>query len=217
MKHIVFTNGLELIPSKIICVGRNYAKHIEEMNSTPTKEPVLFLKPNSALHPFSEPLRVPDSFGSVHHEIELAVCISKTCASVSPEEAAAAIAGYAVALDLTLRDMQSDAKKAGLPWAVAKGFDNACPISPFVGTDIVNDVTDLELLLKVNGIIRQQGSTRQMLFKIPQLIAYASKFFTFERGDLFLTGTPAGVGPLRAGDEIEASIKSIGTFRTTCI
>ncbi len=217
MKHIIFTNGLELLPSKIICVGRNYAKHIEEMNSVPTKEPVLFLKPNSALHPFGEPLRVPDSFGSVHHEIELAVCISKTCASVSVEEAAASVAGYAVALDLTLRDVQSDAKKDGLPWAVAKGFDNACPISPFVEAEKVNDVTDLELLLKVNGNIRQQGSTRQMLFKIPELIAYASKFFTFERGDLFLTGTPAGVGPLQAGDEIEASIESIGIFHTKCI
>lgn len=217
MKHIKFTNGLELRPSKIICVGRNYARHIEEMNSTPTKDPVLFLKPNSSLHPFGEPLRIPNSFGSVHHEIELAVCLSKTCASVSPEEAADSIAGYAVALDLTLRDMQSDAKKAGLPWAVAKGFDNACPISPFTEAESVNDVNNLELLLKVNGDVRQQGSTGQMLFKIPELIAYASKFFTFERGDLFLTGTPAGVGPLQAGDEIEASIESIGTFHTTCI
>ena len=217
MKHITFINGMELFPSKIICVGRNYAKHIEEMKSTPTKDPVLFLKPNSALHPFTEPLRVPGSFGSVHHEIELAVCISKTCTSVTPGEAAASIAGYAVALDLTLRDMQSDAKKAGLPWAVAKGFDNACPVSSFVEADTIKDAGNLELLLKVNDEIRQQGSTGQMLFKVPELIAYASRFFTFERGDLFLTGTPAGVGPLQAGDEIEASIESIGTFRTICI
>ncbi len=217
MKEIFFNNELKLVPSKIICVGRNYAKHIEEMKSTPTKDPVLFLKPNSAIHPFEKPLPVPAAFGSVHHEIELAVCISKTCSSVSAEEAAASIAGYAVALDLTLRDMQSDAKKDGLPWAVAKGFDNACPISPFVETAAVKDADNLELLLKVNGRIRQQGSTRHMLFKIPQLIAYASTFFTFERGDIFLTGTPAGVGPLQAGDEIEASIESIGTFRTTCI
>lgn len=217
MKEIYFKNGLKLVPSKIVCVGRNYAKHIEEMKSTPTKNPVLFLKPNSAIHPFSEPLPVPSAFGSVHHEIELAVCISKTCASVSAAEAADSIAGYAVALDLTLRDMQADAKKDGLPWAVAKGFDNACPLSPFVEAETVSDPDNLELLLKVNGAVRQQGSTKQMLFKIPELIAYASTFFTFERGDIFLTGTPSGVGPLQSGDDIEASIESVGSFRTTCI
>ena len=148
MNEIIFNNGLKYRPSKIICVGRNYAKHIEEMKSLPTKDPVLFLKPNSSLHPFDAPLPVPAHFGSVHHEIELAVCISKTCSSVSAHQAAASIAGYAVALDLTLRDLQSDAKKAGLPWAIAKGFDNACPISPFTKADTVSDAGNLNLLLK---------------------------------------------------------------------
>jgi len=217
VRPIAFQNGAELIPSKIICVGRNYAKHIEEMKSSATKEPVLFLKPNSSLHPFNEPLVIPKSFGSVHHEIELAVCISNTCASVSPQVAAKSIAGYGVALDLTLRDIQSTAKTAGLPWAVAKGFDNACPISNFIEAELIEDVNNLELKLTVNGELRQQGSTAHMLFKIPDLIAYASKFFTFERGDILLTGTPSGVGPLLAGDEIEAYIESVGTFNTVCI
>ena len=217
MNRVYFKDGREFTPSKIICVGRNYAKHIEEMKSEPTKEPVLFLKPNSSLHSLTEPVPLPKSVGEVHHEIELAVCISKPCSSVSPEEAAGSIAGYAVALDLTLRDIQSTAKKAGLPWAVAKGFDAACPISPFVDSAEIADVTNLDLLLKINDEIRQQGSTSHMLFKILDLISYASKFFRFEAGDLLLTGTPAGVGPLQAGDRIEAHIDGIGTFTTTCI
>jgi len=217
MNRIFFKDGREFTPSKIICVGRNYAKHIEEMKSETTIDPVLFLKPNSSLHSLTEPVPVPKTVGEVHHEIELAVCISKPCSSVSPEKAAGSIAGYAVALDLTLRDIQSAAKKAGLPWAVAKGFDAACPISTFVDASEIADVNNLGLLLKINDEIRQQGSTSHMLFKIPDLISYASKFFRFEEGDLLLTGTPAGVGPLKQGDRIEAQINDIGTFKTTCI
>lgn len=217
MNRIYFKDGREFTPSKIICVGRNYAKHIEEMKSEATTDPVLFLKPNSSLHPFTEPVPLPKSVGEVHHEIELAVCISKPCSSVSPKEAAESIAGYAIALDLTLRDIQAAAKKAGLPWAVAKGFDAACPISTFVDFSNISDVNNLALLLKINDEIRQQGSTSHMLFKIPDLIAYASKFFRFERGDILLTGTPVGVGPLLPGDKIEAHIDGIGTFKTNCI
>ena len=217
MKQIVFTDGTTYTPSKIICVGRNYAKHIEEMKSSRTKDPVLFLKPNTALHSLKVPIPVPKSFGSVHHEIELAVCISKTCSNISAQEAESCVAGYAVALDLTLRDVQSEAKNGGLPWAVAKGFDNACPISSFTPAHLVKDVNNLELMLKINGETRQNGSTAHMLFKIPDLISFASKFFTFEEGDILLTGTPAGVGPLVAGDKIEAQISSIGKFTTTCI
>jgi len=217
MKQIYFQDGPNFTPTKIICVGRNYAKHIEEMNSTPTKDPVLFLKPNSALHPFIEPLPIPTNLGEVHHEIELAVCIGQSATNVTSEQAEQSIAGYGLALDLTLRDVQSEAKKAGLPWASAKGFDNSCPISEFVDMQAVKDAHNLELELKVNGEIRQQGNTSHMLFRIPELIAYASRFYTFERGDIFLTGTPAGVGPLVAGDKIEAHIEQVGTYKTTVI
>lgn len=187
------------------------------MKSSPTKDPVLFLKPNSALHPIGEPLQIPQNFGAVHHEIELAVCIGQNASKVSLEQANQCIAGYGIALDLTLRDVQSDAKKAGLPWAVAKGFDNACPISEFVDARAIKNVHNLELELKVNNEIRQQSNTSHMLFRVPELIAYASLFFTFEPGDIFLTGTPAGVGPLVSGNRIEARIEQIGSYGTTVI
>ncbi len=217
MKQIHFQDGTSFTPTKIVCVGRNYAKHIEEMKSTATKDPVLFLKPNSSIHPFTEPLPIPTNFGEVHHEIELAVCIGQSATNVTPEQAEQCIAGYGIALDLTLRDVQSEAKKAGLPWAVAKGFDNSCPISEFVNVKVVKDAHNLELELKVNDEIRQQGNTSHMLFRIPKLIAYASRFYTFEPGDIFLTGTPAGVGPLTVGDRIEAKIEHVGAFETIIV
>jgi 2-keto-4-pentenoate hydratase/2-oxohepta-3-ene-1,7-dioic acid hydratase in catechol pathway len=217
MKSIIFSDGSVKNPGKIVCVGRNYAKHIEEMQSERTSDPVLFLKPNSALHPIEEPLPLLRNVGAVHHEIELAVCIGKTASNIQETEAVDYIAGYGLALDLTLRDMQAKAKQGGLPWAVAKGFDNACPISPFVPASQIEDPHQLNLILKINGEERQHGTTAHMLFRIPELLAYASRFFTFEQGDLLLTGTPAGVGPLLPGDRIEAHIDEIGTFTTHCI
>ncbi len=217
MNTISFSDGSIKTPGKIICVGRNYAKHIEEMQSERTSDPVLFLKPNSALHPIDKPLPLFRDVGAIHHEIELAVCIGKTASNITEADAAEYIAGYGLALDLTLRDMQAKAKQGGLPWAVAKGFDHACPISPFVPAAQIPDPQQLNLVLKINGEERQHGTTAHMLFQIPKLLAYASRFFTFEDGDLLLTGTPAGVGPLIPGDNIEAHIDQIGTFTTQCI
>ena len=217
MKTISFSDGSVKTPGKIICVGRNYAKHIEEMQSERTSDPVLFLKPNSALHPISEPLPLMRDVGAVHHEIELAVCVAKTATNINEAEAMDYVAGYGLALDLTLRDMQSKAKQGGLPWAVAKGFDHACPVSPFVPAAQIADPHNLSLRLKRNGEEKQNGTTAHMLFRIPALLAYASRFFTLEEGDLLLTGTPAGVGPLLPGDTIEAHIDGIGTFTTHCI
>jgi len=129
MNKIFFEDGRNFTPSKIIAVGRNYSDHIKEMHSEKTSEPVLFIKPNSALCDLSKPLIIPCGFGLVHHEIELAICIGKTGKNISKNQVYDHIAGYAVALDLTLRDVQAQAKKRGLPWAVAKGFDSSCPIS----------------------------------------------------------------------------------------
>ena len=156
------------------------------------EEPVLFIKPETALCGLRQPLAIPSDFGSVHHEVELAVLIGATLRQATEEHVRKAIAGYGVALDLTLRDVQGKMKKAGQPWEKAKAFDNSCPLSGFITT----------LGLSVNGEQRQQGTTADMIHKIVPLIAYMSKFFTLKAGDVVLTGTPDGVGPLQSGDEL---------------
>ncbi len=217
MIQIQRTDGTNFTPSKILAVGLNYAQHIEEMRSKRTAEPVIFLKPNSALASLQEPVRIPTQYGAVHHEIELAVLIEKAAFDISENEAVTIIGGYGLALDLTLRDIQKKAKERGHPWAIAKGFKGACPVSPFVPADQISEAQDLELTLKVNGQVRQNGNTRQMLFRIPELIAYVSRFFPLEPGDLLLTGTPSGVGPLMPGDSVFAQIESIASIETKCV
>ncbi|SNY73693.1 fumarylacetoacetate hydrolase family protein [Enterobacter sp. CC120223-11] len=193
--------------SKVVCVGSNYAKHIQEMGSATPEEPVLFIKPETALCDIRQPLVLPEGLGSVHHEVELAVLIGGTLRQASEDHVRKAIAGYGVALDLTLRDLQGKMKKAGQPWEKAKGFDNSCPISGFIPAgDFQGDPQNTSLSLKINGEVRQQGSTSDMIHKIVPLIAYMSRFFTLKSGDVILTGTPEGVGPLASGDELEVSV-----------
>jgi len=190
--------------SKVVCVGSNYAKHIQEMGSAVPDEPVLFIKPETALCDIRQPLALPQGLGSVHHEVELAVLIGATLRQASEAHVQKAIAGYGIALDLTLRDVQGKMKKAGQPWEKAKGFDNSCPISGFIPTaDFKADPQNTSLSLKVNGDIRQQGNTADMIHKILRLIAYMSRYFTLKPGDVILTGTPEGVGPLNSGDELD--------------
>ncbi len=217
MKQITFNTGQLFTPSKIVGVGQNYPKHIKEMKSKKAKEPVIFLKPNSALHEINTPIPIPNGLGSVHHEIELAVCIGRRSNRIDEDEALNYIAGYGLALDLTLRDLQSEAKKRGLPWALAKGFDYSCPVSHFVSKDSIPDVHNLNLKLEINGDVRQQGNTSEMIFNIPFLVSYISLFYTLVEGDIILTGTPSGVGPLRENDVIKASIDGISSVETTVI
>ncbi len=215
MIQITFSNGEILTPTKIVCIGLNYTAHIAEMGSKRSHTPVIFLKPNSALHPILTPIPIPHNAGVVHHEVELAVCIGKTASHVSESDVFDHIAGYGLALDLTLRDMQKKAKETGQPWAIAKGFDHSCPVSSFVLKEEVGDVNNLDLKLEVNGSLRQQGNTAQMIFKLPELVAYISRFYTLEEGDILLTGTPAGVGPIQSGDIIHASISGVASINTT--
>jgi 2-keto-4-pentenoate hydratase/2-oxohepta-3-ene-1,7-dioic acid hydratase in catechol pathway len=197
---------LDFPVSKVVCVGSNYAKHIKEMGSATPDEPVLFIKPESALCDIRQPLVLPQEFGSVHHEVELAILIGSTLRQATEEHVIKAIAGYGVALDLTLRDLQGKLKKAGQPWEKAKGFDNSCPISGFIpANEFSGDPQNSPIVLKINGEVRQQGSTSDMIHKIVPLIAYMSRFFTLRAGDVILTGTPEGVGPLTSGDELEVS------------
>ncbi len=217
MSKIRFRDGLTYPVSKIIGVGRNYAAHAAEMNSRPTEDPILFLKPPSALADITDPLLIPEGYGQVHYELELAVCIGKEARNVAADEAMNFVGGYGMALDLTLRDLQKAAKDKGLPWAVAKGFDRSCPVSEFRGAKEIPDPGDLEILFKLNGAVRQQASTSLMLFPVDYLISYISRFFTLLPGDLILTGTPAGVGPLTSGDEIEASVSHVASVKTRII
>lgn len=197
---------LDLPAGKVVCVGSNYAMHIKEMGGTAASEPVLFIKPETALCDLRQPLVLPEGLGAVHHEVELAVLIGSTLRQASEEHIHNAIAGYGVAIDLTLRDLQGELKRAGRPWEKSKGFDNACPLSGFIpAAEFDGDPQDTPLQLTVNGQIRQQGSTADMIHKIEPLIAYMSRFFTLRPGDVVLTGTPDGVGPLSGGDEVEVS------------
>jgi acylpyruvate hydrolase len=154
-------------------------------------------------------LQLPPGALELHHEVELGVVISKTGRAIKESQVIDEyIGGYALALDMTDRQAQGRAKQAGLPWTLAKGFDTACPISRFIDKSMIPDPQKVNLWLKVNGTIRQQASTADMIFTIPHLISWISQYITLEQGDLILTGTPAGVGPVRAGDEIQCGLGS---------
>lgn len=216
MNNIFFDNDRILHPSKVIGVGLNYVDHINEMKSKKPSEPVLFLKPTTSLCHFKNPISLPQNRGSVHYELELAICIKKDAQNIKRENAADYIAGFGMAMDLTLRDVQKGAKEKGQPWAVAKGFDNSCPISTFFDRSI-ESVQDTKLQLIINDEIRQDETTGLMLFKIDELISYISSVFTLLQGDIIITGTPAGVGALKPGDKIKASIAGLVSEETHVI
>ncbi|WP_208952144.1 fumarylacetoacetate hydrolase family protein [Rahnella sp. ChDrAdgB13] len=204
---------LDFPVNKVVCVGNNYADHIKEMSSQISAEPVVFIKPETALCDIRQPLAIPKDLGAVHHEVELAVLIGTPLKQATEDRVANAIAGYALALDLTLRDLQTKFKAAGQPWEKAKGFDGSCPISGFIPVSEFGDAQQADLQLFVNGETRQEGNTRNMLTPLLPLIAYMSRYFTLRAGDIILTGTPQGVGLLKAGDEIVATLngKSVST------
>lgn len=199
---------LELPVSKVVCVGSNYSEHIREMGGSQAPEPVLFIKPETALCDIRQPVAIPKGLGSVHHEVELAVLIGTPLKQANEDRVARAIAGFGVALDLTLRDIQGDCKKAGQPWEKAKAFDGSCPISGFIPEAEFGDAQNADISLSVNGELRQQGNTRDMITQIVPLISYMSRFFTLRAGDIILTGTPQGVGPLVSGDMLTVSVNA---------
>ena len=213
--HTVKLNGRDIPVGKVVCIGRNYAEHIKELgNQTPDK-PVIFIKPASAILPSGGTIVIPNYSDDCHHEIELAVLIGKSAKNVTAAEAPGYVSGYAVALDLTLRDVQSAQKSKGLPWEIAKAFDTSCPISDFVLAGQVPDPQKLQLKLTVSGEVRQDGNTRDMMRSIAELIAAASSYFTLEEGDILLTGTPSGVGRIASGDQLEASIEQVGKLNVS--
>jgi 5-carboxymethyl-2-hydroxymuconate isomerase len=198
--------GIEI--RKIFCIGRNYADHAKEMNAAIPEAPVFFLKPATAIIGEGGTIRIPSISKDLHHEIEMTILIGRGGNDISKGNALNHVAGYGIGLDMTLRDVQSDAKKKGLPWTLAKGFDTSAPISHFVPAAEVADPHALEVKLDVNGTTRQHSSTSNFIFKVDELIAYISQFFTFERGDIIFTGTPEGVAAAASGDRLEAQLLS---------
>ena len=187
---------------KILCIGRNYAAHAAELNNPVPDEPVLFLKPADAACDLTKALSLPAGRGSVHHELEIAILIGEPLKNASEGDVESAIAGVGLGLDLTLRDVQSGLKEKGLPWERAKAFDGACPLSPFIAADKLSDLTAINFTLTRNGQMQQQGCSADMLNPIIPLIAHMSRWFTINPGDVIMTGTPTGVGPLEAGDQL---------------
>ena len=197
---------------KIVCVGRNYVAHAKELgNEVPTK-PVLFLKPSSALIYSGGKIEHPKFSQDMHHEVELVLLIGKTIKNASVEEAENAICAYGIGLDMTLRDVQSELKKNGQPWTLAKCFDNSAVISDFVSKEDFELTLDEEILLKVNNEVRQKEKLNLMIFSPVKIVEYISSVMTLEEGDLIYTGTPAGVSKVIVGDKLHAEIKNLATL-----
>ena len=208
-------SGERLRVGKILAVGRNYAAHNKEMGTDERTPPVLFLKPPSALVHDAGTVVLPRDLGAIHHEVEMVAVIGKSGRAIPAERALDHLEGFAVGIDLTLRDLQNDAKKKGEPWDLAKGFDGAAPVSLVVPKEHAGDPGNLALTLAVNGETRQSGSTAQMLHDVGELVALASRLITLERGDLLFTGTPSGVGPVVPGDVLTARLGEIAELTVT--
>lgn len=198
-------------PTKIICVGRNFAAHAKEHDAEVPKVPLLFFKPTTAVIGQNDPIILPPQSKQVEHEAELAVVLGRGGRWINIESAWDYVFGYTIANDVTARDLQ----RLDGQWTRAKGFDTFCPIGPWIETEF--DPSDVLITCKVNNETRQISSSRDMVFSIPQIIAFASSFMTLKPGDLILTGTPAGVSPLNAGDVVEVSIEGLGTLKNPVI
>ncbi len=216
MRHVKIKGSNQEIPvGKIVCLGRNYLDHIRELNNEVPDAPVIFCKPSSSLLGDGGEIIIPPYSDDCHHELELALLIGKSGKNIPLESAGEHISGYAVALDLTLRDVQTRQKEKGLPWEIAKGFDTSCPLSDFVPASQVENPDNLELCLRINGEVRQQGNTGMMMRAVATIVSQISDYYTLEVGDIILTGTPAGVGPLTHGDQLVGEIDQVGQLRVS--
>lgn len=190
---------------KIICIGRNYAAHAAELNNPVPEQPVVFMKPASALLVNDKPLYYPEFTKDLHYEVEVVLKVAKNGRHVQPEFASGYFEAFALGIDFTARDLQQQCKEKGQPWEIAKGFDGSAPISRFFSLEQVNR-TALEFELRKNGETVQHGNTKDMIFSFEEIIVYVSRFFKLQMGDLIYTGTPAGVGPVQVGDTLEGYV-----------
>lgn len=192
---------------KILAVGRNYAAHIEELNNERPEFPLVFLKPDTAILRNNEPFYYPEFSNDIHFEVEILLKISKHGKHIQEKFASEYYHEIGIGIDFTARDLQQYAKEKGLPWDLAKGFNNSAPISKFFPKDHFGNLKQLNFGLKVDGTIRQKGNTSLMLYSFDQIVAYVSKFFTLKKGDIIFTGTPKGVGPIEIGNRLQAFIE----------
>jgi 2-keto-4-pentenoate hydratase/2-oxohepta-3-ene-1,7-dioic acid hydratase in catechol pathway len=205
--HIHFPMG------KVVCIGRNYAEHAKELNNAVPTEPLLFIKPGSCVVPLVGGFSIPQDRGSVHYEAEIAVLIGKPLSRTpSEEEVIDAISGFAPALDLTLRDVQAKLKEKGYPWELAKSFDGAFVLAPFIPGDAIGDLGDIGIRLVIDGEVRQDGNSRDMLNAILPLIQHIAGHFSLQPGDVISTGTPVGVGPLASGSSLKLELVGRSSF-----
>jgi acylpyruvate hydrolase len=188
---------------KIICIGRNYAEHARELGNAVPEKPVVFLKPSTALLINNKPLYYPDFTQDLHYELEVVLKIVKNGRHVQPEFAAGYYEEVALGIDFTARDLQQACKDKGHPWEIAKAFDHSAALSPFVPLSALNRAA-IEFELRKNGQAVQHGNTKDLLFSFEDIIVYTSRFFKLQVGDLIYTGTPAGVGPVQIGDQLDA-------------
>ena len=202
---------------KVVCVGRNYAEHARELNNPVPSEPLLFIKPATSVVPLSAPVQLPKGRGAVHYETEIALLIGSPLSGlVSPADAVASIAGIGLALDLTLRELQDQLKSKGHPWERAKAFDGACPLSAFISPKEAPALDNMPLQLLINGELRQDGNSADMITPIIGLLQHIAGVFTLLPGDVVLTGTPSGVGVLQPGDQLELKLGNL-LQANTCV
>jgi acylpyruvate hydrolase len=198
---------------KIICIGRNYSDHAKEMNSPVPEEPVIFMKPDTALLKDNAPFFYPEFTKDLHHEVEVVLKISKVGKHIEEKFAHRYYSEIGLGIDFTARDIQAECKKKGLPWEKAKAFDHSAPIGEFVAVAALKDKNAIDFHLDLNGKTVQQGNTRDLIFSFDQLVSYISKFVTLRMGDLIYTGTPAGVGAVKIGDKLEGFMEGKKMFQ----
>lgn len=204
--------------NRIYCVGRNYAAHAIEMGHDPNKEPPFFFQKNpDNILPQGTDFPYPSMTKDVHHEIEMVVALKSGGTNIPADQAIECVYGYGVALDMTRRDLQIQMKKLGRPWEVGKAFEHSAPCSEIVPTNIIGHPSEGAVWLKVNGETRQKGDLNQMIWKVPEMISYLSDLFTLRSGDIILTGTPAGVGPVGKGDNLHGHVSGVGDLSVTVV
>jgi acylpyruvate hydrolase len=194
---------------KIFCIGRNYSEHAKELNNPLPTEPLIFMKPNTALLLNNRHFYHPDYSSNIHYEGEIVLRVCKNGRSVQPEFASRYYDAVAFGIDFTARDLQDKLKAKGHPWEIAKGFDRSAPISKFVALEDLKNPKQIAFQLKQNGQIMQDGNTADLIFGFDRLICEISRYFTIQKGDYIFTGTPAGVGPIKIGDLLEGSIEGV--------
>ena len=202
---------------RIYCIGRNYAAHAVEMGHDPSRESPFFFQKNSNNLDPSGKFPYPPHSTDVHHEVELVVALKSGGTNIPLDKALDHVWGYAVGLDMTRRDLQGEAKKLGRPWEIAKAFERSAPVGPLRPVSETGHMTQGRIALKLNGALKQEGDMNQMIWKVPEMISYLSEYFELAAGDIIMSGTPSGVGPVVKGDKLEATIEGLGSLTVEVI